>query len=566
MEKKHRTTNCIGLCALLLMAATPVLAQTAPPRLSVPDAGHVLIPPVPPRVPAPATPQLPQQAELPAREQGRLRFEQVRVIGAGLLPDAKIAAAFDKLKGRKIPTAALKPVLDQINGLLAGAGYPLGRVFIPAQKITDGVLTVRVVAGYVGAITVAADSARTQALVERLAAPLMAERPLTRAILERVILLIQDIPGVTLGSEFDGMDPQTGATRLALSATVKWVSVGLSLDNRANLQSLPVQPYATAAFNNLLGQGDRITVTALLSPRPNNFAFYNLGYSQLVGEDGLRLGIDGAWAQTLDAVSLKPYEVRSRITRFAANAAYPLIRSKDETVNLVGGLYYADARYSLARLGLGDFASDRNLALQIGGDYARTVSTNMSLSGNVHLTQGLAGFAQEPHTRLNTIAEFAKIRADGRLAWQPLENVTLKFGILGQYSPNSLIASEEVSFGGPAFGRGFNTAEISGDSGFGLSVQPEYRIALGQGFSITPYPLLDYAKVYNRHSDLQPNGELISTGIGARLDADNLASMTWELAKPLNCVPYGRRDKGWRLYAGFEIGVDGALSLIEQSP
>jgi hemolysin activation/secretion protein len=565
MEKKHCIRNRAGLCALLLLTAAPVQAQTAPPRLSVPDASHVLIPPVPPRVPAPAAPQLPQQAELTVQEQGHLRFEQVRVTGADLLPDGKIIAAFDALKGRKIPASALKPALDQVNALLADAGYPLGRVFIPAQKITDGVLVVRVVAGYVGAVTVTADSARTKALVERMAASLMTERPLTRATLERALLLIQDIPGITLGSKFEGMDPQTGATQLVLSATVKWVSVGLSLDNRANLQSLPVQPYATATFNNLLGQGDRITVAALLSPEPKNFAFYDLGYSQLVGDDGLRLGIDGAWAQTLDAVSLKPYDVRSRITRFAANAAFPLIRGKDETVNLTGGLYYADARYSLARLGLGDFASDRNLALQIGGDYARAISPDIGVSGNVRVTQGLAGFAHEPHTRLHTIAGFTKIRAEGRLAWQPMENVTLKFGALGQYSPNSLIASEEVSFGGPAYGRGFNTVEISGDSGFGLSFQPEYRIALGHGLSISPYPLLDYAKAYNRHGDLQPNGELIASGIGARFDADNIATVTLELAKPLNRVPYGRREKGWRVYAGFEIGVDGALSLIEQN-
>ncbi len=565
MEKKHRSGNSAALCALLLMTATPVLAQSAPPRLSVPDPGHLLSPPVPPRMPAPAAPQLPQQAELPAQERGTLHFEHVRVIGARLLPDAKISAAFDRLKGRKIPVSALKPALDQVNARIAGAGYPLGRAFIPAQKIADGVLVVRVVDGYVGTVAVTADSERTKALVERMAAPLTKERPLTRATLERVILLIQDVPGMTLSSKFEGMDPQTGATRLVLSAAVKWVSVGLNLDNRANLHSLPFQPYATASFNNLLGDGDRITVAALLSPQPKNFSFYDLGYSQMVGDDGLRLGIDGAWAQTLDAISLRPYEVRSRITRLAANATYPLIRGKSQTVNLAGGLYYADARYSLAHLGIGDFASDRNLALQIGGDYSETVSPDMWASGTVRLTQGLAGFAHEPHTRLHTIPGFAKIRAEGRLAWQPLENVTLKFGALGQYSPNSLIASEEVSFGGLAYGHGFNTSEISGDSGIGFSFQPEYRIALGHGFSVTPYPLLDYAKVYNRHGDLQPNGELISTGVGARVTVDNLASMTWELAKPLNRVPYGRRDKGWRIYAGFEVGVDGALSLIERN-
>ena len=41
--------------------------------------------------------------------------------------------------------------------------------------------------------------------------------------------------------------------------------------------------------------------------------------------------------------------------------------------------------------------------------------------------------------------------------------------------------------------------------------------------------------------------------------------MTLELDKPLNRVPFERRDKSWRFYAGFELGVDGALSLIGQT-
>ena len=65
-----------------------------------------------------------------------------------------------------------------------------------------------------------------------------------------------------------------------------------------------------------------------------------------------------------------------------------------------------------------------------------------------------------------------------------------------------------------AYGRGFDTSEIAGDSGIGFSFQPEYKIALGRGFSIAPYPLFDYAKVYNRPANLEPDGELVSTGVG----------------------------------------------------
>lgn len=553
-----------GFTALLL-TGTAAWAQSAPPRLSVPDAGHVLTPPLALPAPRPATPVLPRQPDLPATGQIHLRFAKVRVVGATLLPAEKIAGAFEGLRGRKVSGAALKAALDRVNALYAEAGYPLGRALVPAQKIKNGILTVRVIEGYVESIAVAADSEKTKALVERMAAPLTAERPLTRRTLERVILLLQDLPGITLGSKFEAMNPQTGGTRLVLAAQVRWVTVGLSLDNRANLQSLPFQPYATATLNNVLGDGDRISLTALLSPRQKDYAFYALGYSQMVSRDGLNVGLDAAWAQTLDDVSLKPFAVRSRVTRLSAQARYPLLRGKDENFNLSGNLYYAGANYSLSHTAVGTFANDRNLALQLGGDFMRVFSPALGFAGSLAITQGLAGFAEEPHTRLHTIARFSKLKAEGHAAWQPFENMTVKLGVMGQYSPNSLIASEEVAFGGLSFGRGFDTSEIAGDRGIGFSFQPEYRIALGSGFSITPYPLFDYAKVYNRRRDLQSDGELVSAGLGARFGLDNVASVTLELDKPLNRTPFGRRDRGWRVYAGFEIGVSGALSLIGQS-
>ena len=565
VEKAGKEMRLLAGFTALFLTGTAAMAQSAPPRLSVPDAGHVLIPPLALPAPRPAAPVLPRQPDLPAAAQAHLRFTRVRVIGAAHVPEAKIAAAFEIFKGKKISGAELKTALDRVNALYAEAGYPLGRALVPAQKIKNGVLTVRIIEGFVESIAVNADSEKTKALVGRMAARLTAEKPLTRETLEQVILLIQDIPGITLGSKFEAMNPETGGTRLVLSAQVRWVTVGLSLDNRANLQSLPFQPYATATFNNVLGQGDRISLTALLSPRQKDYVFYGLGYSQMIGSQGLQVGLDAAWAQTLDNVSLKPFDVRSRVTRLSTQARYPLKRGTDENINLTSNLYYAGANYSLSHTSVGTFANDRNLALQLGGDYMRIFSPALGITGNIAVTQGLAGFAQEPHTRLHTVDRFTKLRAEGHAAWQPFENLTLKFGAMGQYSPNSLVASEEVAFGGLTFGRGFDTSEISGDRGVGFSFQPEYRIALGSGFSITPYPLIDYAKVYNRRNDLQPNGELVSAGLGARFGMDNVASMTLELDKPINRTPFGRRDRGWRVYAGFEIGVNGALSLIGQS-
>jgi hemolysin activation/secretion protein len=535
-----------------------------PPRLAVPDAGQILQPPARlPSLAAPA-PAPPQAPALPSAL--KLRFTNVRLVGATVVPRQSLIAPFAGLEGRTVTAAELKAALDKVNALYLAAGYPLGRAFIPAQRMKGGTLTVKVVEGYVAAIHVTADDAATKALVAQYADVLLTEKPLTRRTLERVILLLQDLPGVTLGSRFSHMDPQTGAAELELQANLRAVTVGVSLDNRSGFGNLPVQPYAVATLNNVLGIGDQFILTALLTTNPSDYGFYSLQSSAPLGGDGLRVGLDASYAQALDDVSLRPFAVKARNTQLAARARYPLIRATDETLNLQGRLYYTNARYSLAFGNLsGVIAHDGVVAGELSAEYGRGFSPDFGIGAGVRLVQGLAGTATEPHTRLKTIPGFTKLRAEARATWRPMADVTLKLSAMAQASPNSLVASEEAAFGGLAYGRGFQPAEITGDKGLGLSFQPEYRVAIGEQWSVTPYLLADYAKTWNKSGDRQGSGELVSAGGGVRLGFTRLGELTLEMAKPLNRRPLDRADKSWRFYAGFEVGMDKLSALIAET-
>ncbi len=552
------------LSAALVAIAAPAFAQVAPPRLSVPDAGQVLQPPMKmPSLKTPA-PAAPETAALP--DKVKLRFTNVHIVGAQAVPARILAAPFAGLEDRDITMADLKTALDKVNALYVKAGFPLGRALVPAQRMKGGTLTVQVLEGYVGSIHVSADDPATKALVEQYANVLLTEKPLTKATLERVILLIQDLPGVTLGSQFTAMDPKTGAAHLELQASLRTVTVGLTLDNRSGFGNLPVQPYAVATLNNVLGIGDQFILTALLSPKPSEYGFYSLQSSAAVGEDGLRAGIDASYAQALDDVSLRPFSVKARTTQLAAKARYPLIRATDETLTTQARIYYTNARYSLAYGSLsGVIAHDGVVAGEFAADYGRQISQSLAIGGSLRLAQGMSSTAAEPHTRLKTIPGFTKLRGEAKLNWQPLKDVTLKLSALAQISPNSLVASEEVAFGGLSYGRGFQPAEITGDKGVALSFQPEYRVAIDNEWSVTPYLLADYAKVWNKQGDLQGAQELVSAGGGLRLGFTQLGELTLEMAKPLNKRPLDRADKSWRFYAGFEVGMDKVASLIAGS-
>lgn len=493
-----------------------------------------------------------------------LHFNRVDVSGARMIPANVIEALFAPLLDRDIDSRALQPVLDKIAELYGTAGLPLGRAFVPAQHITDGMLRIHVVEGYIGTIRVIAPNMRTKNLVQRMASVLKAQRPLTKAALERVILSIQDIPGMTLGSRFEAMDPNTGATKLVLDANVKPVTVGVSLDNRSGLAGLPTAPYVTTTLNNLIGSGDQIVLTALLSPKPKDDAFYGLSFSSLAGRDGLRLGVDGAWSQVLDTVSLPGIPIKSQSAQLDAKARYPLLRGQTQSLVLQTRIYVNSVRDSLPNRGV--FARDSYLASEFAVDYSSIITPQFAIAMNIKANQGMTNLTDAPHTRLLTIPGFSKLRGEMRAVWQVHGNLIMNASVMGQYSPNALSAAEEVNFGASAYGRAFAPAEIMGDKGVGVSLTPEYKIALNDKWSISPFVTGDYAKVWNKRGDGQGTGELVSAGAGLKLAQNDWGAVSVEADKPLNRTPHDARGRDFHFFVTLEFRASQLMRAITGNP
>lgn len=562
-----RSATVSAILFLTLLLALPAMAQVAP-RVVVPDANQILRPPEPTQSVAPQSTGTGQNLQLPdtSAKLPHLQFSGVRIVGASAVSADAIVKLFDDLRGHDVTADELKAVLDKVNALYGAAGYPLGRAFIPAQIMQGGTLIVRVVEGYISNVVVQADNDSTKAVVEKFAAHLTGEKPLTAKTLQRYMLLIQDIPGITVGSRFDAMDPQTGATTLLITASIKPVTATFYLDNRNSLTQMPVMPYLLGQFNNMLGMGDQETLTALLSPEQKNYAFYNAGITIPVNDNGLTMGGSASWAQALDNQTFAPFDIRSQSSQLAYNVRYPVIRSTDETLNADGKVYYTHGAYSLLGISL---AKDNLVATQIGGDYVRAFSPRLGFGGDFHLTQGLAESGSGPHTRAGVRSDFTKALADARLVYQPIDYMSLIFKAAGQLASGSLYASEQIGFGGLQYGRAFDAATITGDSGFGFSFQPEYTIpfdfggdGMGKGWSVTPFLSSDYAKVYNARVNGLPNGELVSLGGGFRLAVSSLLTLTLEADKPMNRTPLYKSDRDPRIFVGVEFGISQALNLV----
>lgn len=546
----------VSLSGIVLLAH-PANAATISP-LAVPDASSILAPPTPsPELPKPEIPKLKDNLNLPDGSSKLLSFRiaHVRIVGAKMVDPRVISKLFDPMLNKPVAAKDLKAALDQITRIYSDAGYALGRAYVPVQVMSGGTLIIRVVEGYIGNITIKTESAAARAVVARYGRHITDEKPLRKETLERFLSLMTDVPGLTVKGQLTGMNIYTGMATMALTAEQEHITTSAALDSRSNVKGLPFQVYLTGAINNILGDGETLALTTLASWQFNTQKYFRLAYSTLLGSDGLSLATSASYAKSETEDSVYGYVFASHSKEVDTTLTYPLIRSKSE--NLYGGVggYVSDV---VNDLNGSYFSEDAIRAIFADLRYTRIISPKLAIGATARLTQGLGVFNAGPsgtlHSRIGTHPWFTKARISANVNYALDDDWLLSSSFEGQYSPYSLYASEEISFGGARFGRGFDTSEISGDSGYGASIQLQYQLDTNwfKDWKLRPYTFLDQSAVYNTSVDRQGNDRLVSTGLGLTISNQSWLAVTFEVDKPLNRDVFSQGNRNPRGYVSFQ--------------
>ena len=95
---------------------------------------------------------------------------------------------------------------------------------------------------------------------------------------------------------------------------------------------------------------------------------------------------------------------------------------------------------------------------------------------------------------------------------------SVRFAAAGQWASTPLLASQEFFLGGQLFGRGYDTAEITGDNGIAGSVELRFdqKINAGALKMIQVYGFFDGGAVRDFHAGEDRNISLASGGGGVR--------------------------------------------------
>lgn len=541
------------LLALPLLVPALVLGQQVPPGSPVPR----ILPQAPPAVgpAAPAAP-LPGAENLPAVS---LPVRSVRVEGASAYSDAELAPLLAGLTGPAVPLARIEEARLGILRRYRDDGYVLTGV--SAEVAAGGVLRFQVSEGRITEVKLDGDIGPAATQVLLFLEQLVTTGPLGQGLLERQLLLAQEVPGVTVRAvlrPIPGGEP--GALQLIAQVARTPVSALLAADNRGFRLVGPEQGVAAISLNSFTQYGER-TDLVLFRAGGNTQNFGQIATEMFLGASGLRGRIFAGRGVAHPSDNLRAIGYEGITNLFGVGLTYPMIRRRQETLNLLAGL---DALESEVKIGTGAGAArasfDSLRVIRLGAEWARQdVWLGDSLpavnGATIRISQGIEGLGASRNGstlpgRQNQAVDFFKISGEisrNQALFSPWDGATVSlFGLVaGQWTDDVLPNPEKFFLGGLRLNRGFYAGEVSGDRALTtvaeLRLDETYQVPLfDRTFDVAAqyYMFYDWGQSFEVQNDV-PDRVLRSAGGGIRLVVDRQTELQLEGVTRMTRRPQG---------------------------
>ena len=493
--------------------------------------------------------------EFPAKlRKVKFILQKMVIKGSTLYNKDRFSKLFKKYIRKRISLGHVYEIAQTITNMYRHDGYILSKAVVRSQQVDKGIIRIDIIEGFIGKVNVQGDVVGPRKLLNSYRKKLLNSKPLLAKDLERYLLLVDDLPGLSVKSVLTPSEVQLGANDLTLILASKKYDGSRGVDNGSSKFNGPIQVSGITNANSLLGLYKKIGFQAVVTKHIDELRFFNRFYEMPVSSEGAKIYFSTAGSKSQPGTNLEEFKVKGGSPNFMLKATHPFIRSKSK--NLYANFSFihrnSTAKFSgetdsedklrIANLGLSyDFVDDYrgvnllsiNWSQGFGFSGARkTASPNLS---NPEGRSGFTKFSGEV-LRLQSLAP----------SW------ILLGGVSWQYALDKLLASEQFGLGGSQFGRGPHFSEITGDHGvaFKLALQKVFIINKPHIRDIKAYTFFDYGTVWNRlkTSTGSSKQDLGSIGLGFRFNLTDRLSGYLELDKPLNRKVSAEGNQGSRMF------------------
>jgi hemolysin activation/secretion protein len=489
----------------------------------------------------PLKPLLRQTEELKPTEEPteeRLQLKDLDFEGNSAIPDADLRAVVVSLLSRPVTFAEIQAGIDKLTALYRARGYVLSQAVLPQQTLVDGVLRIQIVEGYIERVEAPTDDVAFGRWLKGYFRPVLSQRPVSLATLERQILLAQTIPGLSLETVLSP-GKQPGSSVLTLNTKRTFATGSLGLDNWVPQQlgnwrgtvSTGLNPFAVGVpwAVGLIG--------SYAWPYTNGLTNGVFTVSMPINSNGWQAS--GSFSYTLtnsDNLNTTgaPGVLSTRGESWYSSLAlrYPLLISRRS--NLFVSLQtdaqnsYSDLYFDNSLLQNNSIDRLRAIRLRFDGAWAGILSASQA---SLLISQGLpicgSDNGPDPLVLLSNpfgSTSFTTARASfGHQRRIGGASSPFQLNLKGeaQISATPLPSSEQLGYGGSSYGRAFRSIYSLGDQGAMGALELSFISKNLAGFVLQPYVFgdLGYTSLL-RTSMGVPSAQTVSTyGLGLRINS-----------------------------------------------
>lgn len=367
-------------------------------------------------------------------------------------------------------------------------GYFVARAYIPAQNIynQNGNLKINVIEGKYGEFKLDNNSLVKDSILQSNLDAIKDENIVSTNTLERVMLIINDTPGVSISKAEVKPGKKLGTSDFIIGTepTEKYNGYILG-DNYGSQYTGKHRVMAVANINSPFKIGDKLSFFGLTSEK---IGLINgrLTYNFPMNDKGLRGEINvskttyelGSTYNALDALGY------SDSIAFKLN--YPYIRSRLKNVNL-----YAEVSYNKMNDEIQSTSTETkkdSKVLSLGVDYTEdriVLNKNSQSRANFSFTIGDLGFKNKDDKDLdengaNTNGTFSKINLELGQDFELSENIRWENALQIQYALNNknLDGSQDLSVGGINGVKYYPDGEESAENGYIFNTELFYKLPI----------------------------------------------------------------------------------------
>lgn len=484
--------------------------------------------------------KVPEKVEqMPPEQAEKIRFNltSIQLDGNTVFDINSLYPIWEGLLGKEITLAQVYKVADAITSHYRNAGYILTQAIVPPQKITNGIVIIRVIEGYANDVLIEGDEQGRHDLFQGWIDKIKASMPLNNDILERYTLLANDLPGLAVKSVIRPSKTTPGASDVVLILEHRLLDASVSADNRGSKTIGPEQVTLNVGLNSLLNLYEKTGLTYLTTGDGEELKYFGFQQDHALTSEGLHFNFNGNISYSQPGENLKRLNIKGENMTLNSLFSYPIIRSRTENLSVQGGLTIRDSKTNALNQLLSE---DRLRVLKLGANYDIADQWQGVSMINLMLSKGVDIFdateTGSPNlTRADGHSQFTKLNLDISRTQPLISDFALYVAGSGQLADVSLLASEEFGFGGAQYGRAYDPSSITGDNGIAGKAELQYTGKIDTRISnyYQLYSFYDIGAVYSNSHLKTRHDSGSALGGGIRWGVTEYFTSTLEIAQPL---------------------------------